>query len=60
MAFRTRIYETKKIGNGKRVVTSGKISDYIALNIVKGIFKVLFFICFFWIIIPIKLLNKKQ
>ena len=60
MGFRTRIYETVKMGKGKRIVTSGKMSDWFAYGIVKFIFKAMFFLCFFWIIIPIKLLKKKK
>ena len=60
MSFRTRIYETTKIGKHKRVVTSGTMSDWFFYGIVKFIFKTIFFMCFFWIIIPIKLLKKKR
>ena len=60
MAFKTRIYETTKIGKGKRVVTSGKLSDWLVYGIIKFLFKAIFFCCFFWVIIPIKLLNKKK
>lgn len=28
MSFRTRIYETTNLGNGRRMVTSGTVSDY--------------------------------
>ena len=59
MSFRTRIYETHKIGKGKRIVTSGKMSDWFIFGIIKFIVKAFFFCCFFWIIIPIKLLKKK-
>lgn len=59
MGFRVRIYETKKLGNGKRLVTSGKVSSWIAYAIVKLLIKTLFFVCFFWLIIPIKILKKK-
>ena len=59
MAFRTRIYETTRIGKGKRIVTSGTLSDYFFYGIVKFFFKAIFFCCFFWIIIPIKLLKRR-
>ena len=59
MAFRTRVYKTKKIGKGKRIVTSGKVSDFFVMDIISLLFKVFFFCMFFWIIIPIKLLKKK-
>lgn len=60
MSFRTRIYETKKLNNGKRVVTSGKVSDYFFLRIIKFIFKAFMFCMFFWIIIPVKLIKRKK
>lgn len=59
MAFRTRIYETTRIGKGRRIVRSGTFSDYFLLGIIKFFFKAIFFCCFFWIIIPIKLLKKR-
>ena len=59
MALKTRIYKTKRMGKGRRVVTSGKVSDFFAMDIIAFIFKAMFFCMFFWIIIPVKLLRKK-
>ncbi len=59
MSFKTRIYQTQKLGNGKRMVTSGTMSDWLAYGVIKFILKATFYCCFFWIIIPVKLLKKK-
>lgn len=56
--MRTRVYETTKLPNGKRIVQSQSLEEYIEVGIVKWIFKVIFFCFFFWIIIPVKLLKK--
>ena len=57
--MRTRIYETGRMKNGKRVVHSGTPSEWFVYGIIKWIFKAIFFCMFFWIIIPIKLLKRK-
>lgn len=59
MSFKTRIYKTQKMGKGKRIVTSGSMGDWFCYEAIKGLCKALFFCCFFWIIIPLKWLNKK-
>lgn len=48
MSFRTRIYETTYLGKGKRMVTSGSVSDYWF----KGLFGLLFKLFVIW---PIKI-----
>lgn len=57
MSRRTRVYETQRIGN-KRIVTSSSFSDWIFCEIVRWIFKAIFFCMFFWIIIPLKWIKK--
>lgn len=60
MSFRSRIYRTNKLKNGDRVVSSVKTSDWAIWQIIKFIGKAFFFIMFFWIIIPIKLIKRKK
>ena len=60
MAFKTRIYETNKIGKGKRIVTSGTISDYFFLGLVKFFFKIIYFITIGWVIWLVKLFIRKK
>lgn len=60
MSMKTRIYETGRMGNGKRVVYSGTLSDWFFYGIIKWIFKAIFFCMFFWIIIPVKLMRKSK
>ena len=57
--MRTRIYETGKLKNGKRVVYSGSVSEWFVFGIIKWICKAIFFCMFFWIIIPVKLFRRK-
>jgi hypothetical protein len=59
LALRTKVYKTKRLGKGRRIVTSGKVSDFFAMDIISFCFKAIFFCMFFWIIIPVKLLRKK-
>lgn len=56
--MRTRIYDVHKTQRGKRVVQSGTVSEWFVFGIIKFIFKTTFYLCFFWLIIPIKLLKK--
>lgn len=57
--MRTRIYDVHKTHSGKRVVQSGTVSEWFVFGIIKFIFKIMFYLCFFWLIIPIKLLKRK-
>lgn len=57
--MRTRIYDVHKTQRGKRVVQSGTVSEWFVFGIIKFIFKTTFYLCFFWLIIPIKLLKRK-
>ena len=59
MSFRSRVYKTKKLKNGERVVSSETTSDWALRQIIKSLFKAFFYLLFFWIIIPIKLLKKQ-
>ena len=56
MSFRTRIYETKKMGNGKRIVTSGTLSDWFVYGILKFVIKAIYFCCIGWLFWIIKML----
>ena len=60
MSFRSRIYRTVKVGKGRRMIMSGKLSDWIVYDALAWIFRVLYYCCFFWIIIPIKIFKKKH
>ena len=60
MSFRTRIYRSVKVGKGRRVVTSGKYSDWLTYDIIAWLIKAFFYIGFFWIIIPIKIIKNKR
>lgn len=55
--MRIRFYETGRMRDGKRVVHSGTLSEWIVFGIIKWIFKAIFFCLFFWIIIPVKLIK---
>ena len=57
--MRSRIYKTHSLGKGVRFVQSGTASEWFVYGIIKWLLKAMFFLCFFWIIIPIKLLKKK-
>lgn len=57
--MRTRIYETSRMRDGKRVVHSGTPTEWLVYGIIKWLCKAVFYCLFFWIIIPIKLLRKK-
>ncbi len=59
MSFRSRVYRTKKLKNGDRIVQSMKTSDWALWQIIKFACKVMFYLMFFWIIIPIKILKRK-
>ena len=54
-----KIYKSKKLSDGSRIVTSMSPGTSICLDILKLLGKGLFFLMFFWIIIPIKLLKRK-
>ena len=60
MSYRSRVYRTTKLKNGDRIVSSVKTSDWALWQIIKFICKACFYIMFFWLIIPIKLLFKKK
>lgn len=60
MSYRSRVYRTIRLKNGDRIVSSMKTSDWAIWGICKFFFKAMFFLCFFWIIIPVKLLSKKN
>lgn len=60
MSYRSRVYRMTKLKNGDRVVSSVKKGDYFLWELIKLIFKVFFFIMFFWIIIPVKLIFRKK
>lgn len=59
MSYRSRVYRTTKLKNGDRIVSSVKTSDWALLQVIKFIFKACFYLMFFWIIIPLKLLKRK-
>lgn len=59
MSFRSRVYRTTKLRNGDRIVQSMKTSDWALWQIIKFLFKRMFYLMFFWVIIPIKILKRK-
>ena len=52
-------YKSKKLSDGSRIVTRMSPGTSIGLDILKLLGKGLFFLFFFWIIIPVKLLKRK-
>ena len=60
MAYRSRVYKTTKLSDGRRIVSSSTAGEAIVMDIIKFCFKAVFYVCFFWIIIPIKLLRRKS
>lgn len=58
--MRTRMYETKRYGDGKRIVTSGTPAEWAVYGIIEWIFKAIFYCLFFWIIIPVKLIKRRK
>lgn len=60
MSFRSRVYRTTKFKNGDRIVQSMETSDWALWQIIKIVCKSIFYLMFFWIIIPIKLLKRKK
>ena len=52
-------YKSKKLSDGSRIVTRMSPGTSICLDILKFLVKGLFFLMFFWIIIPIKLLKRR-
>lgn len=60
MSYRSRVYRTTRLKNGDRIVSSVKTSDWALWNIIKFCFKAMFYLMFFWIIIPVKLLTRKK
>ena len=56
--MKTKIYETGKTKNGRRVVLSGTPLEWFVYGIVKWTCKAIFFCMFFWIIIPVKIYKK--
>lgn len=58
-SMKTRIYETGRMKDGKKVVHSGTPLEWLVYETIKWIFKAIFFCLFFWIIIPVKLLKRK-
>ena len=59
MSYRSRVYRTTRLKNGDRIVSSIKTSDWAIWQILKWLFKGFFYLMFFWIIIPVKLLKRK-
>ena len=60
MSYRSRVYRTTKLKNGDRIVSSIKTSDWAIWQILKWLCKGFFYLMFFWIIIPVKLLKKRK
>lgn len=60
MSYRSRVYRTTRLKNGERIVSSMKTSDWAIWQIIKFCCKAFFFLCFFWIIIPVKIFSKKK
>lgn len=58
--MRTRIYKTARTKHGGRVIQSGTASEWAVYGLIKGLCKMVFYVCFFWIIIPVKLLSRKK
>lgn len=62
MGYRQRVYRTKKLKNGDRVVESWDGDDYFLWQLIKGFFKLIwliFYWCFIhWIILLAKLIIK--
>ena len=60
MGYRSRVYRTTKLKDGRRIVSSVDTDTWIFGEIIKLIFKLFFYILFFWIIIPIKILKHRK
>lgn len=60
MSYRSRIYRTTKLKNGDRIVQSMDTSDWALWQIIKSICKAIFYLMFFWIVIPIKIIKKHK
>ena len=60
MSHRSRVYRTIRLKNGDRMVSSIKSSDWAIWQILKWIFKGIFYLLFFWIIIPVKLIKNRK
>ena len=52
-------YKSKKLSDGSRIVTRMSPGASICLDVLKLLGKGLFFLMFFWIIIPIKLFKRR-
>ena len=59
MSYRSRVYRTTKLKNGDRIVSSVNTSEWLLCEIINSVFKGVFYLLFFWIIIPIRLFKKK-
>lgn len=58
--MKTKIYETKKLGKNKRMVTSMSTGESLFFDILKLVGICFLYLAFFWIIIPVKLLKRKK
>lgn len=59
MTMRTRVYRTGRMKDGRKVVFSGTPSEWIVYRTIKGLFKLVFSVLFFWIVIPVRLFRGK-
>ncbi len=60
MGFRSRVYYTAKLGKNKKIVSSISTSNYCLWVVIKYFCIGIFYLMFFWIIIPIKLIRKRK
>ena len=58
--MKTKVYETKKMGNNKRMVTSMTVGESLFFDVLKLVGIGFLYLAFFWIIIPVKLLSRKK
>jgi len=58
--MKTRIYETKRLKNGRKIVTSGTGCEFFVFGIIKFIFKAIYYLIFGIFIIPFKLFKKRK
>lgn len=57
--LRTKIYESRRMRNGRRFVRSGTPMEWFVYEIILWMLKAAFFCMFFWVIIPVRLFRKR-
>ncbi len=57
---RSRVYKTIKLSNGEKIVSSRSVGESLLFGLIKGFFKIIFYMFAFIFIIPIKLIFKNK